>query len=327
MLLSLPLSENVGVGRYTGLERLEAGVRVEDVECLRSAETRSGLVTRAEVPRHCTTRQLHWRLTTGAWVPVFPNVYRVAGAPETWRQKLEALAIWAGNGAVLSHRSAAALHGFSRFDEGALEVTLTSQQRAPEGATVHRTRALLKSDVTEIDDLPVTSAVRTLIDLSPAMDKYTMRASLDQALRKKWMTLDALRRAATLRKGRPGAPELLALIHEFDGGDGPTESELEALMLQVIDSSGLARPTVQKRGYSGEKRVRVDLFFEKGGVIIEGDGYEHHSGVDEFESERERNNLLTAGGFLVLHWTWRALHDQPEELVNQLLAALNSRRS
>lgn len=55
-------------------------------------------------------------------------------------------------------------------------------------------------------------------------------------------------------------------------------------------------------------------------------GYEHHSGVEEFEAGRERNNLLTAAGFFVLHWTWRALHDRPMELLNQLLATLNARR-
>lgn len=108
-------------------------------------------------------------------------------------------------------------------------MNLTSQ-RSPAGVTVHRTDAFLKEDLDEVDDLPVTSAAPTLIDLSEQ------------------------------------------------------------------------------------------------GVILEGDGYEHHSGVEEFEAERERNNLLTASGFFVLHWTWRALHDRPMELLNQLLATLNSRR-
>lgn len=301
-------------------------MRGADLQCLREAETRSGVIVRAEALRHLSARQVRRRLTSGAWARLFPNVYRVAGAPETWKQKVEALLIWAGKKAALSHRTAAALHGFSHFAEGPLEVTLISQQRAPEGVSVHRTDALLKADVTEVDDLRVTSATRTLMDISAATDQYTLRASVDQALRSKWTTLDHLRAAVASRKGRPGAPELLALLREFDGGDGPTESELESLMLELIDSCGLPRPRRQKRGSTTDKRVRVDFLFEEQGVILEGDGYEHHSGVDQFEAERERNNLLTAGGFFVLHWTWRALHDRPEELINQLLATLNARR-
>lgn len=296
------------------------------MRCLQEAATRFGVMKRAEVLGFITKRQFGRRLARGGLVRVFPSVYRVAGAPETFRQKLEALTIWAGKGAALSHRTAAALHAFSRFKEGPLEVTLTSQQRAPAGVTVHRTDALLKDDLDEVDDLPVTSAARTLIDLSAATDQFTMRASLDEALRRKLTTVDELRAALEKRKGRPGVPELLALTHEFDGGDGPTESELEAAMLELICSSGLPRPARQKRGRAGDKRVRVDFLFEREGVILEGDGYEHHSGVDEFEAERERNNLLTAAGFFVLHWTWRALQERPMELLNQLLATLNARR-
>src|SRR5512146_2823876 len=114
---------------------------------------------RAEALRFMTRRQLRRRLASGAMVRVFPGVFRVAGAPQTWRQTLEALTTWAGKGAVLSHKTAARLHGFSHFkDDEALEVTLTSQQRPPTGVKVHRTDALLKADIDEVDDLPVTSA-------------------------------------------------------------------------------------------------------------------------------------------------------------------------
>lgn len=298
-----------------------------EVECLTQAGTQFGVVSRAEVLRFLSPKQLERRLASGLLTRVFPRVYRAAGAPAGWRQTVEALSLWAGPKAVLSHRTAAALYGFTHFQEGPLEVTLLAQRRVPAGVKAHRVRQLSKKDVGEAGGLRATSVERTLIDLAVKSDRYTMRASVDEALRQKWTTLEDLRPALARarRYRRLGAPELSELIREFDGGDGPGESELEEVMFALIESAGLPKPTRQKPGHSGDKRVRVDLLFETHGVIIEGDGYATHSGVDSFEADRERDNLLTASGYLVLHWTWTAMHAQPEELINVLIATLNSR--
>ena len=302
-------------------------METKEVECLTQAGTHFGVVSRAEVLQFLSVAQLERRLSSGLLKRVFPNVYRAAGAPDGWRQTVVALSLWAGPKAALSHQTAAALYGFTHFKEGPLEVTLTAQRRVPAGVKVHRVRLLAPKDVGDAGGLRATAIERTLIDLAVKTDRYTMRASIDEALRQKWTTLDDLHAALARAKRyrRLGAPELRELIREFDGGDGPGESELEEVMFALIESAGLPKPTRQKAGQSGDKRVRVDLLFEDSGVIIEGDGYAHHSGIDSFEADRERNNLLTASGYLVLHWTWTAMHQQPEELINVLVATLNSR--
>ncbi len=298
-------------------------METKDKKCLALAEARSGLITRREARQFLSTAQLERRLASRLLMPVFRGVYRVAGAPESWRQKAEALLLWAGPHAALSHQSAAALHGFEHFPEGPLEVTLLSHRRKPSGVVLHLTDAFAKADVSDAG-LRVTSIERTLIDLCAKNDRYTMRATIDQALRKTLTTLDDLRAMLERSKHRPGAPDFRDLLHEFDGGGGPSESELEEVMFALIESAELPKPVKQKSGKSGDKRVRVDLLFEDYGVIIEGDGYAYHSGIDSFEADRERNNLLTASGYLVLHWTWTAMHEQPEELINVLLATLNA---
>lgn len=300
-------------------------METKEVGCLTQAGTQFGVVSRAEVLRFLSAKQLERRLASGLLKRVFPRIYRAAGAPDGWRQTVEALSLWAGPKAALSHRTAAALYGFTHFKEGPLEVSLTSQRRVPAGVKASRVGLLSKKDVGEAGGLRATSVERTLIDLAVKTDRYTMRASIDQALRQKWTTLDDLRRAIARTKRRPGVPDLRELLHEFDGDDGPGESELEEVMFALIESAGLPKPTRQRSGQSGDKRVRVDLLFEKHGVIVEGDGYASHSGVDSFEADRERDNLLTASGYRVLHWTWTAMHQQPEELINVLLATLNAR--
>lgn len=299
-------------------------METKEVECLTQAGTQFGVVSRAEVLRFLSVKQLERRLASGLLKRVFPRIYRAAGAPDGWRQRVEALSLWAGPKAALSHRTAAALYGFTHFKEGPLEVSLTSQRRVPEGVKVYRVGSLRKKDVGEAGGLRATSVERTLLDLSVKCDRYTMRATIDEALRTKATTLDDLRRALKHSKRRPGVPGLRELLHEFDGGDGPGESELEEVMFALIESAELPKPVRQKTGQTGDRRVRVDLLFETHGVIIEGDGYASHSGVDAFEADRERDNLLTASGYLVLHWTWTAMHEQPEELMNVLLATLNA---
>lgn len=298
-------------------------MRKTEVKGLVGAGELSGLVTRTTALGFLSEKQLRCRLESGTWVRVLPSVYRVVGAPVTWRQNLEALLLWAGKGAVLSHRTAAALHGFKSFKEGPLEVTCISRVRAPEGVVLHHVSAIPACDRTEVDDLRVTNATRTLVDLAATYDGYTMRAAFDQALREKKTTLELLAAAVKRSKNRPGVIDVRELLLEFSGEDGPTESALEQLCLEVIEAAGLPKPRLQWALIAGRKRRRLDLFFDKHGVVVEADGYASHSGIEAFEDDRERNNSLIIMNLRVLHWTWRALHERPEELIVQLYAALN----
>ncbi len=297
-----------------------------EVAGLVSAGEAKGLVTRADALKFLSAGQLQRRLNSGALICVFPLVYRVAGAPETWRQSVEALLLWAGRGAVLSHRTAAVLHGFEGFSEGPLELTSTRQLRVPPNANLYRVRALPHTDVTTIEDWAVTNATRTLIDLAASADLSTLHAAFNHALCQKKTTLEKLAKAVERSGNRPGIIEVRRLVGKFAGEGGPTENELETRAVTTVVDAGLPRPTVQWRVVVGRKMRRLDLIFTEQGVVVETDGYAWHAGIESFEDDRERNNSLTAGGFRVLHWTWQALNERPEELVEQLYAALNMRR-
>ena len=124
-------------------------------------------------------------------------------------------------------------------------------------------------------------------------------------------------------KRRPGVINLRELLRKFNGDGGPTESELERLCLELLELAELPKPRLQWALVAGKKRRRLDLFFDSFGVVVEADGYAFHSGIEAFEDDRERNNDLIVMNLRVLRWTWRALHERPEELVAQLFAALN----
>ncbi len=294
------------------------------VKVLQLAATMHGVLTRAQALRHLTPAELRHRLESRAWVCVFPSVYRVEGAPETWRQRLEAFALWAGRRAVLSHRTAAALQGLAGFKEGPLDATTTCRARPLEGVTLYEVEAFAPKDVVDLQDLRVTSLTRTLFDLAAGTDSLRLRAAVDQALREKRTSLAKLHAQVDRSTNRQGRPAMGRLLRELEGLDGPTESALEDEALALIEAAGLPRPKVQQTVVAGRKQCRLDLVFVEQRVVIEADGYAWHSGIESFERDRERNNALTARRFRVLHWTWQAIQSRPEELIEQLRVTLNT---
>ena len=74
----------------------------------------------------------------------------------------------------------------------------------------------------------------------------------------------------------------------------------------------------------GNRVRRLDFSFADTRIVIEADGYAHHASIESFEEDRERRNSLTVQKFRVLHWTWQAMKERPENLLSELFALLNA---
>lgn len=296
-----------------------------EVRCLRLAATQNGVVSRAQA-KQCgmTARQIEARLESGRWQRVMPAVYRVEGSPPTWRQQLKAASLWARTRFALSHHAAAALWGFSRYPEGAIELTLTRFSRAPTGVVLHQVDVLEPRAVASLEGLRVTTVERTLLDLAGCDGPEDVRAACDEAMRRKWTNTERMSVAIERAGRRPGVALLRSLVDGYLGGQGPTESELETHVVELLQACGLPTPTRQARVVVGGRVRRLDFRIPGTRVVIEADGYAWHSSPESFERDRERNNALIARGFRVLHWTWRALREEPHTLVGQLLTLLSA---
>src|SRR5262249_48688268 len=89
--------------------------------------------------------------------------------------------------------------------------------RAP-GVVIHRVARLDPVDVTTArNGFPVTTAVRTLIDVAAVVSEPELAAMLDRAITLRLVTRPALRdRLGTLgARGRPGTARLRALLGPF----------------------------------------------------------------------------------------------------------------
>lgn len=294
-----------------------------DARCLKLAARQLGVLTRAQAREHgLSNRAVTRRVELGLWESLYPSVFRVEGSTPTWRQRLMAALLWAGRGAALSHRAAAGLHGFARFGEGPIELSATFKLHSVPRAEVHLVGELSWQELCWSGPLTLTKPTRTLLDLSATEDAATLRASVDEALRRRWMTLERLQVAVSGAAKRHGVPALRAIVNELAGGDAPLESELEARVAEVLASAGFPRPIKQKVIRIGTTVCRVDFLIPGTKVVIEADGYAYHSGFQSFERQRERQRMLIARGFVVLPWTWNSLKRHREQLVRQLRETL-----
>ena len=94
-----------------------------DELCSAIAEKQYGLIERQQaLQAGVSPAGVSRRLASRRWLRVLPGVYRFAGAPTSWEQSLKAATLWGGDRCVVSHETAAALHGLTLFSGSRVHV-------------------------------------------------------------------------------------------------------------------------------------------------------------------------------------------------------------
>lgn len=252
-----------------------------------------------------TPRQIDRRIHH-SWHRIHDGVYRVSGAPPTWKGRLRA-ACWSVEGiAAISHRSAAALYELPGGRTDLTELTCVRWRRAREpGLVVHESRRIWVSDVTSIDDIAVVTAERLLLDLAWLRPNTNYLEMVIQAARRKRLisydsALQTFDRHA--RRGLRGISALRSALERWDPKQRPTESEMETLLVQVMRRNAMPEPTLQHEIHDarGLFVARVDVAIPQWRVAIDYDSMQEHS--DEFQLARDarRRNRIVACGYLHL---------------------------
>jgi very-short-patch-repair endonuclease len=217
-----------------------------------------------------------------------------------------------GPGAVISHRSAAALWELGVAWGGAVEVTAPAEHQC-DGVIAHRSRTLARDHITVRAGIPVTTVARTLVDLADVLTDAALARAVNEAQVRYRVQLVAV---VDDTAGRRGAPRLRAILERSAGA--PTRSVLEDTFLALIESERLPRPEVNQRvaGYE------VDMLWRRQRLIVELDGRRFHDHPRAFERDRERDADLAAAGFTVVRLTWQRLIRQPSREAQRLRALL-----
>lgn len=232
-----------------------------------------------------------------------------------------------GPGAVLSHRSAAYLHGILDDSRDRVDVIAPNRRgRAPAGILAHRDGTLTDTDRVVIDGIPCASLARTLLDLAATQSAATLRYVITQSEVEEAFDLAEVVELLKRSKGRRGVARLRLAIELHDPQEQESRRELEKKLLHLFKRVALPRFEVNGHLVVNGISIMPDFLWRDARLIVEADSHRVHGTATAFEKDRLRDQHLAAGGWTVIRVTWHQVTNEPERLI-QTLRSLLSRRS
>lgn len=225
-----------------------------------------------------------------------------------------------GDGANLSHSSAAALWRIGVERRNVIELSLPSPfQKRHRGLRIHRRPSLdFEKDATCEFGVPVTTPVRTLIDMTLRLDRAGIERMINEADKYNLVTPPELRRALDERSGEPGVAVLRNLLDRRTFR--LTKEELERRFLPLARKAGLPVPLTGQ----WVNEFEVDFYWPDLGLVVETDGLRYHRTPAEQARDRLRDQAHTAAGLTQLRFTHEQVRYEPE-YVRRILAQTASR--
>lgn len=260
------------------------------------------LVARRQARALGATRSgLRSRLRGPDWDAPTPHVLRLLGAPAGIRQDLMLGVLDAGPGAVVSHRSAAALWHLPGFSFGTCQVSRPRSRSnvASLVAVVHHPTILASSHVTERHGIPVTTLARTLFDVAGDLHPARLDRLMETLVSKSPSVLPTLH--AMLEElgacGRSGVAAMRLALATRPLGYVAVESGLEARFVRILAEAG-EPPLERQVDVGGHEWIgRVDFLDRDRRIVVEIDSALHHSSPLDRERDRRRDEALLAAGW------------------------------
>ena len=287
---------------------------------LELAARQFSLLSRAQcLASGLTERQLARAIEHRAVFVVYPGVYALRGSRSSFERDVMAACL--ATGGVASHRCAAFLWKFRKFERPVVEV-LVAKGHAPKvaGLTVRRTGRLDPDERTHVGAIPVTSRARTLLDLVSVAPER-VEGALDGALHRRRVSLRTLQTTLDRAgKHHPGYGLLAPLVEARLAGRRPTESELEDDLLAVLRRYGLPEPVPQ---YSYRGR-RIDFAYPELQFGIEANSVAAHAAKEDVQRNAEKANDLVE--WWILYFTRDDVDNAPADVASRVEDAIERRR-
>jgi very-short-patch-repair endonuclease len=256
--------------------------------------------------RHAlTTGRLHrteWR-----------GVY-VVGRPELTQYGRLMGAVLCFQPAVLSHETAGGLWRIwkPRGEEIHLSVPAVGRRRDRKGVVVHRRAVLERRHITRERGIPVTTPLRTVIDLSAGCNGHQAERLINQVDARNLLRFDTLRDGLEDYRGQVGVRLLLNVLDR--DSFVLTESDLERLFIPLARKAGLPKPQSQRRF----GKHRVDFYWPDLNLVVECDGLRYHRTPLEQRKDRERDHAHLLAGRTSVRFTHDHVAHDPEYVVATL---------
>jgi hypothetical protein len=283
------------------------------------------LVTRRQILKEMKPHQLRVLRSSGLLIPVEDGVYRLAGAPASWRQKAMAACLAYGPPVALSHSAAARLWEIEGITAKEPELTVPPGRSGRRPQIVTHRAPLPDDDTTTHHGIPVTTMPRTLVDLAGVVSPYLLERAIDQAKRQNLATPQELADIQKSRSGagRKGNAALRSLLDLRVAQPGIGDSEWVDRAFGWIAGAGLDPPRRQFQVVvNGVVRI-LDMAYVEEKIAIEFNGFDFHGRRHRFDADAIRTTDLELDGWLVIQVT---SSQAPEEFLDRLRRALALRR-
>ena len=265
------------------------------------------------------------RLVHGGYAPATLVAAQSGGREGEHRALASAAVAVAGPGFVVSHHSAALIHGLDLLGQGARGLVAlthapggTSRRTGRPGGRLH-IAALPVGHVVTRHGVPVTSVARTVVDLARSCPFPAGVVVADSALHTGQTTKAELESVIMACARWPG---LRAARRVAGFSDARSESPLESLSRVAFRDQGLPPPDLQVWvGDDIDMIGRADFLWRDHHTIAEADGAIKYADPSRAMAQLERDKRLREAGFEVVHFTWQEITRMPDEVAASIRVA------
>jgi hypothetical protein len=263
-------------------------------------------------------------LRSGRWRQLHRGVYATFTGEPCRAAMQWAVVLRAGQGAVLSHHTAAELDGLAWKRSAVIHVSVPAERRvaAIPGVMVHRSERVAEARHPSLLP-PRTRIEETVLDLTQVSDAFDDAFEwLCRACGGRLTTPQRLASAMAVRKKLRWRGSLAAALDEVAGG---VHSGLEYRYVRDVERPhGLPRGTRQARSRRSTRSEYRDSLYEEYRIIVETDGRAAHPEGARWRDIR-RDNAAAADGFTTLRYNWADVTTQPCRVAAEIGATLRKR--
>jgi hypothetical protein len=255
-------------------------------------------------------KAIEWRLHSGRWRRLRRGSYAAFTGDASRKARLWAAVLRAGAGAVLSHETAAEVHGFASGISESIHISVPAERnparlRPIRGVVIHRARGLTPGWQPPWE-LPRTTVEDTVLDLITAASTFDEAYGwISAAVGEDCSTVAALRQALAGRsriRWRAWLTE--ALGDSADGVNSPLERRYAR---DVERAHGLPKATRQARRRVGSGAIYLDNLYEGYQLCVELDGAAAHPAKGRWRDAARDNANIAADNTRTIRFGWVAV--------------------
>lgn len=305
----------------------------------RIARRHHAVATREELlGEGLTDEAIEWALTTAQIEALFPGVYRINGAPDTWRTRAVAAQRRVERQlrrrnpvdapkplAVIGGAAAAHLHGLPGYSRPPELTVVTSRRCRSTAANIQRRSSLSEIDVIKIDRIPATSLAWTCVEVAGNGGPHVRGDLVAHVLGTNRLRPGQLLGAAHRAEGVPGRGAVASEVTAITGAVSHARSVAEKALARTCGDLGLQMPALNRFVATTAGPIHeLDLVWFDALVDVEVDG-PHHLLPSQRRRDRQRDRELRTDGWEVVRFPVEEIDEDPVDVARRIGAVLTRR--